>query len=177
MCHRQCCSSKCWLRWWEWQLQLTLGRFPTTVMHLSLSLPSVSLSHVSSSVSLFKSPVPLEETRPTVFKYVVKQHVHVPWEMDTKTDIWLRSPMRKKPLESNINKNNVNAEALEMWSADSAPPCLITVHLGQRPNGRLGCGPRQTTFHLASTTRKSWVWLIWACWCHQSTNCRDKLQT
>lgn len=64
--------------------------------------------------------------------------------------------MRKNPLESNINKNNVNAEALEMWSADSAQPCLITVHLGQRPNGRLGCGPRQTTFHLASTARKSW---------------------
>ncbi len=26
----------------------------------------------------------------------------------------------KKTLESSINKNNVNAEALEMWSAESA---------------------------------------------------------
>lgn len=106
----------------------------------------------------------------------LKQHFRTPWEIDRKTDIWLRSPMRKNPLESNINKNNVNAEALEMWSADSAQPCLITVHLGQRPNGRLGCGPRQTTFHLASTARKSQVWLMQACWCRRSTRCKDKLQ-
>lgn len=65
---------------------------------------------------------------------------------------------KKNPAgEQHKQKNNVNAEALEMWSADSAQSCLITVHLGQRPNGSLGCGPRQTTFHLASTTRKSWV--------------------
>lgn len=72
--------------------------------------------------------------------------------------------------ESNINKNHVNAEALAMRTADSAQPCLITVHLGQRPNGRLGCRPRQTTFHLASTARKSWVWLMRAYWSRRSTN-------
>lgn len=72
--------------------------------------------------------------------------------------------------ESNINKNHVNAEALAMRTADSAQPCLITVHLGQRPNGRLGCRPRQTTFHLASTARKSWVWLTRAYWSRRSTN-------
>lgn len=72
--------------------------------------------------------------------------------------------------ESNINKNHVNAEALAMRTADSAQPCLITVHLGQRPNGRLGCRPRQTTFHLASTVRKSWVWLMRAYWSRRSTN-------
>lgn len=72
--------------------------------------------------------------------------------------------------ESNINKNHVNAKALAMRTADSAQPCLITVHLGQRPNGRLGCRPRQTTFHLASTARKSWVWLMRAYWSRRSTN-------
>lgn len=41
-----------------------------------------------------------------------------------------------------------------MCGADSAQPCLITVHLGQRPNGRLGCWPGQTAFHLASIARK-----------------------
>lgn len=81
---------------------------------------------------------------------------------------------KRNLLESNINKNNVNAEALEMWSADSAQPCLITVHLGQRTNGRLGCRPRQTMFHLASTARKSWVWVMRVCWCRRSTKCKDK---
>lgn len=37
-----------------------------------------------------------------------------------------------------------------MCSADSAQSCLITVHLGQRPNGSLGCEPGQTMLHLAS---------------------------
>lgn len=105
----------------------------------------------------------------------LKQCLCAPWHTAPKNR-WWRSPMRKKHSpESNINKNNVNAEA-EMWSVDSAQPCLITVHLGQRPNGRLGCRPRQTTFYLASTARKSRVWLMLAHWCRQSTNYKDKQQ-
>lgn len=65
---------------------------------------------------------------------------------------------------------------MELCSADSAQPCLITVHLGQRPNGRLGRGPGQTMFHLASIARKSWVWLMWVYWCHQSIKCKGELQ-
>lgn len=63
-----------------------------------------------------------------------------------------------------------------MCSADSAQPCLITVHLGQRPNGGLGCGPGQTMFHLASIASKILGLTHWVCWCHQSTKCKGKLQ-
>lgn len=63
-----------------------------------------------------------------------------------------------------------------MCGADSAQPCLITVHLGQRPNGRLGCWPGQTAFYLASIARKILVRLMWVCWCHRSRKRKGKLQ-
>lgn len=111
-----------------------------------------------------------------LYRKLLLQSKFVHTRRDTNTDIWLTSLLRVvvggggNTPESNINKNHVNAEALAMRTADSAQPCLITVHLGQRPNGRLGCRPRQTTFHLASTVRKSWVWLMRAYWSRRSTN-------
>lgn len=127
---------------------------------LSTFLSPETLSPPPRGASLQETSA-LEQICPHTERYKHRHMAHVSTERGWG---WGDTP------ESNINKNHVNAEALAMRTADSAQPCLITVHLGQRPNGRLGCRPRQTTFHLASTARKSWVWLMRAYWSRRSTN-------
>lgn len=55
------------------------------------------------------------------------------------------------------------------WCADSAQPRLITAHLGQRPNGRLGGGPGQTRLLSALVAGNPPAWLTAGSPCGQAT--------